>query len=325
MVKIAGWAADGRQCGYWRMQVPFAELRGQFGLDAPVELDIRELAPSPGDLVVGQRIADPAMSQVWGYLKSAGCKLVFELDDDLWNVPGTDPRVQAYWNSVRPWLGANIALADLVTVSTEHLAEKARRWNDNVVVLPNYADAALLEHDRPHGESGTVTIGWAGSSSHLIDFPPIAPVLALTLATHPSAQLHIVGQDYGSLVGRPYRYSGWFDDIPTYLRALDFDIGLAPLADVDFNHSKSHLKVLEYAMLGIPTVASDVGPYADFVEHGVTGFLVRTDADWADYLHALIENPELRAQMGEAARRRASEYTIQGNVHKWAIAYGELV
>jgi hypothetical protein len=38
-------------------------------------------------------------------------------------------------------------------------------------------------------------------------------------------------------------------------------IGIAPIADNTFNDSKSELKWLEYTALGVPTVASDVGPY----------------------------------------------------------------
>jgi hypothetical protein len=39
--------------------------------------------------------------------------------------------------------------------------------------------------------------------------------------------------------------------------------GLAPLADEPFNAMKSDLKLLEYAALGLPAVASPVGPYRD--------------------------------------------------------------
>jgi hypothetical protein len=38
---------------------------------------------------------------------------------------------------------------------------------------------------------------------------------------------------------------------------------VAPLADSPFNAAKSDLKLLEYAALGLRTVASAVGPYAD--------------------------------------------------------------
>jgi len=35
-------------------------------------------------------------------------------------------------------------------------------------------------------------------------------------------------------------------------------------------------------------VLSDVRPYSDSVEHGVTGFLAKTQKDWVEYLSKLI-------------------------------------
>jgi len=42
-------------------------------------------------------------------------------------------------------------------------------------------------------------------------------------------------------------------------------------------------------------------------EHGEIGYLVHNEKEWLAALRTLIEKPELRAQMGETARRVAIE------------------
>jgi glycosyltransferase involved in cell wall biosynthesis len=76
------------------------------------------------------------------------------------------------------------------------------------------------------------------------------------------------------------------------------------------------VKALEMAALGIPCIASDVGPYSGFVRHGETGFLVRRPHEWARYLRQLLD-PVARQEMGDKARALAADYTIETNIELW--------
>lgn len=102
-----------------------------------------------------------------------------------------------------------------------------------------------------------------------------------------------------------------------YYSSIDFDIGLAPLEDTIFTRSKSYIKALEYSALGIPVIASDVGPYREFVDDGVTGFLVRRESEWIDRIRLLVEDADLRERMGAAAREKARKHTIQAGWGQW--------
>jgi glycosyltransferase involved in cell wall biosynthesis len=63
---------------------------------------------------------------------------------------------------------------------------------------------------------------------------------------------------------------------------------------------------------GLPTVATDVGTTPMIIRHMENGFLVKTDAEWVDALEMLVKHPELRRNIGEAARLTVLEnYSTQ--------------
>jgi len=319
---VFGWAADTHGCGYYRMQLPALGL-----LDQGMHVECAPFLPDDHgrfDVVVGQRVVKSDTSQHWQQMAADGRRLIYELDDDIWSL-GEDNSAREFY--AKPGLldlvAENVACAAAVTCTTGPLAERLRQFNSNVHVIPNYIDAALLHMQRP--KRSKVTIGWAGSPTHSLDVR--APVRALRklLASRRLVDLHVIGTDYRRQLGRADgRFSHWAQPVPAYYRLLDFDIGLAPLADTEFNRSKSPIKALEYAALGIPVVASNVGPYAGFVQHGVTGFLCDTEADWARYLRELVNDSALRQAMGLAARVQAHDWTIQGNAHRWADVFREV-
>ncbi|HWB36848.1 MAG TPA: glycosyltransferase, partial [Rugosimonospora sp.] len=220
---------------------------------------------------------------------------------------------------------ANIAAADVVTVSTEPLADRVRQWNPNVTVVPNYVDARLLTLPRPEQAEETVTVGYGGSPTHSIDWKTAEREIVRVVCSEASARMAFMGSGFPAGMPRDkVSWLPWQQEMSVYYEHLawTFDIGIAPLAHHSFNFSKSHIKALEYAALGIPVVASDEPPYSKFVRHGETGFLVKRDHEWGVYLRKLIKDRDLRVAMGEAARRQAAEWTIQGNVGKWAAVLG---
>ena len=67
------------------------------------------------------------------------------------------------------------------------------------------------------------------------------------------------------------------------------------------------LVALEAMSCGTPVVVSRVGGLKTFVENGKTGYLIpwRCPEPFAYKLETLLENPELRREMGRAARNKA--------------------
>jgi glycosyltransferase involved in cell wall biosynthesis len=316
--------ADGST--YYRMFLPLSCMQQTSGHRVMIPRPDVKFLPEPSqladvDVLVMQRPAGPAGMQCWSAWKPH-VKLVYECDDDLLRVdPSGLPHLHD--DRVRDTIRFCLQLSDLITVSTPYLAEQYRRYNDNVVVLPNYVDEKLLGIVRPRRER--LTLGWAGGSSHLADWATVAaPAVRAVLGANPGLDMHFMGVDFSPMLGDARgrcRFTPWDADVSSYYGKIDFDVGLAPLGDSDFNRSKSYVRALEMASLGIPIVASDVEPYRDFVIDGVTGYLVRTEDEWTARLAELVADAEAREEMGRKAREHAAAFTIQGNWMKWRDAY----
>lgn len=310
-MRVHFWAAEPDGCAYYRCLLPMAALNEAGACEATTTLAYGDAAKD-ADVLVGQRLLG-GKTAFWDALADAGRPLVYELDDDFWHLAEDNPARRHYPPEALTAMQTNLARSVAVTVSTAPLAEVVRAFNPNVHVVPNFIDRALLDVTVPrHG----LTVGWAGGPTHRSDLAVCAKAVRKVLAKRKLVQVHLIGTDYRRLLGAG-RFTPWQPWVPNYYAGLDFDIGLAPLADTPFNRSKSRIKALEYAALGIPVIASPVGEYPEFVRHGETGFLAHTPEDWARYLRLLIDDPKLRFRMGAAAREWAAEHTIQGNLQSW--------
>lgn len=287
--------------------------------------------------IVSQRMDKYDALADWRGLWAPGKKLIYEIDDDVFNVTVenwiafriySDPVIQ---EAVR----ASAQAADLVTVTTEPLAEVMRQHNPNVAVIPNYVPDELVTWEpvwsdavQAAREPGQVVIGWTGGASHAQDMAMVAPALRHVIDRHEQADVHIIGTDFRQTIGRPATFTNWFpsDASLRYYRLLRaFDIGIAPLTGTIFDSSKSSIKILEYWSQGIPVLASDCEPYRDLVKDGVNGYLIRRKGDWGKRLAELVNDADARREMGRNGREMvAASHTMSTGWRKWAQVFDAL-
>lgn len=328
---VFGWHAGFDGCGYYRIIKPLEVLQDEDPYQWMTSYD-RILPSSWGDfdVIIGQRICNgdgegngPADIWVQKVCRDRSILSVYEVDDDLLNVESDNPAYDFFSDAAtRQNIKACIASSDLVTVSTEPLREQLLKFNPNVRVLSNYVDEEVLSIPRPKPRK-EIVIGWCGSATHAQDFKTIGEELSIVMALNKNTRFVTIGADYshGLPIDRVQKRPWISAPRKVYRSVSQFDIGIAPLKQNKFNESKSYIKVLEYAALGIPCVASNVGPYRDFVEHGVTGFLASKPGDWKHYISLLANDSDLRNTISAAARNKAVTFTIQENIDEWVNAY----
>ena len=101
------------------------------------------------------------------------------------------------------------------------------------------------------------------------------------------------------------------EDVPHYMRAFDVCAMPHP-ATTQFARYTSPLKLFEYMAAGSAIVASDLPGWADVLADGETAILAPPDdiAAWSAAIDSLRRDPELRQQLGTAARAQAmAHYT----------------
>lgn len=229
---------------------------------------------------------------------------MFDLDDDLLEVPGSkDP--QGRYADYAPFLQRMLENAALVSTSTPYLQKRLAPHNPRVEVFPNALSGRLWRTPpeavlrRPDGKLRAL---YMGTPTHDDDLKAILPALDAVAAKYPDFELSLVGVTAEETLLQ--ERAGWlkritvpqevkaYENFVGWIRELapQFDFGLAPLSDDPFNMSKSDLKLLDYAGMGLQVLASDHPVYRSLLARlpGATSVKAGRKA-WHAALEAQIE------------------------------------
>jgi hypothetical protein len=90
----------------------------------------------------------------------------------------------------------------------------------------------------------------------------------------------------------------------------NWDIGICPLAPIEFNLMKANTKWVEYTSVGAAVVASRGTVYDECCADGC-GLLADTTEEWLAALEKLVNSPDARFnQVRRAQEKLSSEYTL---------------
>lgn len=312
----------------------------------------KALAAKASDIVVFHRPEDPQKLELARILKSLGKKIVMDNDDTYKDIGSVKlntyfnkERVERGLGSVNKIVDAFIIEADLITTSTEFLADEYRRLNKNVVVLPNCVDPDYF--DEPlRNETDVVRIGITGSIGMSYDLDILAPIIK---HYEHDKRVKIVffslpaNRDSNPILGKAYEHEynfldsvdvEWHPlvDADVYydkINSLKLDIMIIPRADNYFNRCKSNLKFLEASMFEIPVVAQGFtdgnSPYQANPEDQKYLKLVIDNNDWIPTIEAMINDKEGRREQGRKAKQYVLEnYNIETKAHLWVEAYKKI-
>ena len=216
------------------------------------------------------------------------------------------------------WMNQSVKGVQAVVALTEGDATEWRKVNKSVFVIPDVVGVRREEVRR----EGVWSVIFVGRLSRQKDIGSLLAIWQMVRQRHPDWQLHVYGE------------KGDVDE-PLWQQLQEDGIGITvypPTADIlDVYHQHAMLlltsryepfgMVLPEAMsCGLPVVAFDC-PYGpgDIIADGVDGFIVkdRNIKDFADKVCLLIENTELRHQMGQAAIRSSQRYQADRIMPAW--------
>lgn len=315
---------------YWRLEDPFYFLR-KMGVDAQIyEEGINEQIAKEADIFVLQGCVDrDGIALLYEMQQTKGKKIVVDTDDFPW-LNADNPHLIEHKIALAPEvIQRTMEIADLVTTTTNHLAEKLRKINDHVAVLPNYLNLGRWDLQKLKNTSKTIRIGWAGSITHMNDLRLLVNPLKRICAEFPQVQLISVGdlRTKQLFEGLPIEVMTGveFEAWPQRLHGLRLDIGLSPLLPNEFNKCKSNIKWLEYSIAGIPGVYSPT-VYQNRHFEPKFGQIATTEDQWYNAIKNYIISPALREDVSEGCHRLMRvNYNLAKHAFKWKEAYESLL
>jgi glycosyltransferase involved in cell wall biosynthesis len=273
------------------------------------------------DVVYGWRMQDEFFTRIAKRLSERRIGFVWDNDDNFAeNLIAIDERGRVRQASglakrrIVADMTALMQLANLVTTPSAALAEHFRSTVEtDVRVVENYVTDAT---PRPDPSREQLIIGWVANVEHRADIERLGlrDTLQRVLDRHPHVNVATIGCGLGLSSERYHHIPGVeFEELRGYVST--FDIGLAPIADSAFNRSRSNVKVKEYAALGIPWLASPIGPYTGLGE-GEGGRLVPDDR-WQEEIDRLVLDPRGRRKLAKKGIKWARRQTIEHNAYVW--------
>jgi len=303
--RVLAHPADRFGCGEYRVVAPMRALNEDgriMGWDTGNYLTPPELFRMEPDVILLQRQVDPhQLDFIARYIRHSQAFRVYEIDDLITNIPIRSIRKKHFveQKDLHKRFRKGISLCHRFIVSTDFLAEEYKGYCADIVVVQNYIERARwgnLKPERMHRPKARV--GWAGSVTHDGD---LAVIFDVVKATAKEVDWVFFGMCPAEI--RPYVaefHAGVsLENYPAKLASLDLDLAVAPLEDVPFNHGKSHLRLLEYGVLGYPVICSDMTPYRG--DYPVTRVNNRFK-DWVDAIRSHVADRDELARRGDVLR-----------------------
>lgn len=134
------------------------------------------------------------------------------------------------------------------------------------------------------------------------------------------ARLDVLREEVRRLgLSNSVRFVGFVEDPRPYYAAADFFV-------LPSYYESFSLAALEAAASGLPVLSTPVNGVSEWLSHGRSGFFIRHDPDdIARKMDLLVENPDLRLNMGKEAQRAVSHYTVEAMVSAYESLYERIL
>jgi hypothetical protein len=337
-------------CAQYRCVSPYRSLRSA-GYDADL-IFIEDWAhrtkeavkaTESADLIFFQRNAFGQSLETLLYWTAKGKKIVIDLDDGYeFMTADTGSPSYMFWvrgvikdkdgkeNDVKPRpLDTLRWYAKLVGNVSSPSSVICDDWKSLVKthLVPNYLDGNLYHNYDVYREPGKLYIGWGGSATHLNSWIKSGASEALWEITKEFKNVNVLlGGDDRVLshvkVPDARRIKlGWVNMALWPMNLSRFDIGLAPLSGA-YDDRRSSLKVIEYLIMGIPSIVSNALPYQAFGD--VTTLVNNDPTSWYKAIKDCIINYPDRKRQAEINVAKGLEWDVYRNADNLMNIYTDI-
>lgn len=183
------------------------------------------------------------------------------------------------------------------SAGSKSIMEYIKIFNKNVLLLTS----PVIDHGLSKKEmEKTFTIGWVGyygahrkSLTQLffpalnnIDFPIKLKLLGVANKLEEEEIKSYFKNNSNISIETPLDLN-WLDEHSIYKKITEFDVGISPLIDNEFNRGKSAFKLKQCLSCGIPVLGSSVGENKEFIKAGVNGYLCDNPDDFFQKLNLI--------------------------------------
>ena len=328
-------------CTHYRVDLPSKHLSSlNFNVILKETIKAEDLIDVSESIFVFGRACSYDELNLFREIKQRGAKVVYELDDNLLDLPSSNPAT-IFYLSKQGYIRSFIREADHVIVTNSSLKKALQNYNQKISCVDNYLDLDYLsieatpnlfdKHSKKLDFSvfdGRFVILWAGSITHRDDLRMLSKQLLAFLRQHPEALLvavHSLNKEL--LVHIPTEQLCLVSAVPpvqylNLLNQLPADVGLAPLHRHPFNDCKSRLLVIEYMASRIVPLASNLAPYREALENTPFNDLLCL-GNWYEKLERLKNEVDLRILKESLVQFCHDHFTI--NHSNWSNVFLNLI
>jgi len=202
-------------------------------------------------------------------------------------------------------LNYTLSKANWVIVENDNNANYARKCgNSNTLIITGPIECNRYTPQNKSSHENIIVIGWIGSPSTTKYLEIVRKPLQNMALKYTNIKLLLIGATPFNIEGLDVEIYPW--TLNTEVELLSkFDIGIMPLYNDIWCAGKGGYKLLQYMAMGIPSIATPVGINDIILNMGKIGFKANTYEEWIYSFETLINNKDLRIQMGKKAREIA--------------------
>jgi glycosyltransferase involved in cell wall biosynthesis len=242
----------------------------------------------------------------WIIAKIFRKKIIYDFDDSIWLSISSEANPLSAMIKCTWKVKKICRYSYIVSAGNEFLASYARNYCKDVRVIPSVVNTEIAHNRLKNQSDSPLVIGWTGTYTNLKYLNLVIPAIS-KLQQRYDFIFMLIGNKDPEFKDIKYTYLAWkaATEIEDLLR---FNIGIMPLEDTEIEKGKCAFKAIQYMSLGIPAVVSPVGANCELVENGVNGYWADSENDWYEKLERLINNIEIRINIGKFSRVKIIEH-----------------